>query len=492
MLLPLYFWAALRFGVAGTSAALFTTALIATYEASLGNRPFAVLPPAESLIAVQAYLTIMGMPLMCVAGLLDERRRSAADLRHRLRFEELLSALAGGFLHQPLAPAFDDGLRRVGEFLRADYVCLLQAGDTVGSFHACSQWTQPAASGLVGHSCVDLFPWAFRRVLAGDTVVCESFETVPVEAAADRRAYQALGLGAAIVQPLVSGGQVLGALTIATVATSPAPHWEIRQLELVAEVLANASARRLAEVEVQRTRQKLAHMARLSSMGELTASLAHQLNQPLTSILNNANAARRLIDAGRVTIPQLREIVVDIIDDDRRAGDVIRRVREILTRSEWSPSPLDANALVRDVATLIASDAVLRRINLSYEFAPDPLVVAGNRTDLEQVLLNVITNAMDAVSDCPVPQREVTIQTATDESGRVVFVVRDRGTGVPAGSVDDIFEPFVTTKPGGMGMGLAVARSLVEVHGGSIAVANHPDGGAVVTIGIPAMAEATV
>ena len=285
---------------------------------------------------------------------------------------------------------------------------------------------------------------------------------------------QALGLGAAVVQPLVSGGQVLGALTIATVATSPAPHWEIRQLELVAEVLANASARRLAEVEVQRTRQKLAHMARLSSMGELTASLAHQLNQPLTSILNNANAARRLIDAGRVTIPQLREIVVDIIDDDRRAGDVIRRVREILTRSEWSPSPLDANALVRDVATLIASDAVLRRINLSYEFAPDPLVVAGNRTDLEQVLLNVITNAMDAVSDCPVPQREVTIQTATDESGRVVFVVRDRGTGVPAGSVDDIFEPFVTTKPGGMGMGLAVARSLVEVHGGSIARRQPP------------------
>ena len=118
--------------------------------------------------------------------------------------------------------------------------------------------------------------------------------------------------------------------------------------------------------------------------------------------------------------------------------------------------------------------------------------MAGNRTDLEQVLLNVITNAMDAVADCPVPQREVTIQTATDESGRVVFVVRDRGTGVPAGSVDDIFEPFVTTKPGGMGMGLAVARSLVEVHGGAIRVANHQQGGAVVTITIPAMVEAAV
>ena len=202
MLLPLYFWAALRFGVASISASLFTTALIASYEAGSGNRPFAVLPPAESLIAVQTYLTIMGMPLMCVAGLLEERRRNAADLRHRLKFEEMLSALAGGFLHQPLPAAFDDGLRRIGEFLRADYVGLLQVGDSGGSLQVASQWTQPARERSLDNSFVDLFPWAFRRVLAGDTVVCESLDAVPAEAAEDRRAYVALSLGSAIVQPL--------------------------------------------------------------------------------------------------------------------------------------------------------------------------------------------------------------------------------------------------------------------------------------------------
>jgi two-component system sensor kinase FixL len=266
----------------------------------------------------------------------------------------------------------------------------------------------------------------------------------------------------------------------------------LQRLLLVAEVFATACARRQAEIEVERARQKLASVARLSSMGELTASLAHQLNQPLTGIRNNAEAAQRFIDSGHATLPQLRDILADIVDDDERAAAVIRRVREMLGRSEWSPRRLDANALVQDVAVLIESDAVLRNVAVSFDFAPAPVYVNGNRIDLEQALLNVVTNAMDAVADRPVPQRIVDIQTRQDEGGGGVhLVIRDRGTGVPAGSEERIFEPFVTSKPTGMGMGLAVARSVVDNHGGSIRAANHPEGGAVFTISIPEAAAAT-
>ncbi|HEX5049596.1 MAG TPA: MASE1 domain-containing protein, partial [Gammaproteobacteria bacterium] len=489
LLLPLFLWAATRFGVAGVSVALLAAAVAAAYETQHGSRPFPALDQVDSLIAVQVYLTAMGIPLMCVAGLLDERRRAAADLRERLRFEGLLSTIAAEFVSRPSGASFEKGLQHVGEFFDVDYVGLLQAGAT-GDLHVEWQWHQPSGAPLVGVKCVEGFPWVFERVLAGETLRIDSDTPIPPGAEIDRAAFRRFGLQAAAVLPLVAGGRVQGAVSLVTMRPGAKPHWGGQRLSLVAEVLASACARHQAEVELERSRQKLATMARLSSMGELTASLAHQLNQPLTGIRNNAEAARRFIDTGRATLPQLREILADIIEDDQRAADVIRRVREILARAEWAPRRLDANALVQDVCVLIASDAVLRNVSVSFDGAPEPLFVTGNRVDLEQVLLNVVTNAMDAVAERPVPQRAVTIQTRLRSDGRAVFVIRDRGGGFPDGFEKHLFEPFVTTKPTGMGMGLAVARSLLDNHGGTIQAGNHPEGGAVVTIAIPA-AEAT-
>src|SRR5882672_506197 len=477
LLLPLFLWAATRFGVGGVSVALLGTAFAAAYETQHGNRPFAALPPVDSLIAVQMYLTVMGFPLMCLAGLLDERRRAAADLRERLRFEGLLTTIAADFVSQPPGASFERGLEHVGEFFDADYVGLLQASGANGELHVEWQWHQPSGAPLVGAKFVEAFPWAFGRVLAGETLRADGASAFPPEAEVDRTAFRTFGLQSAAVLPLLAGGRVQGAVSLVMMRPGARPQWDGQQLSLVAELLASACARRQAELEVERSRQKLATMARHSNMGELTASLAHQLNQPLTGIRNNAEAARRFIDAGRATLPQLREIVVDIIDDDQRAADVIRRVREILARSEWAPRRLDANALVQDVGVLIASDAVLRNVAVAYDSAPEPIFVTGNRIDLEQVLLNVVTNAMEAVAERPVPQRVVTVQTRRDGDGRVLFVVRDRGAGFPEGFESKMFEPFVTTKPTGMGMGLAVARSLLDNHGGTIHVANHADGG---------------
>jgi signal transduction histidine kinase/integral membrane sensor domain MASE1 len=488
LLLPFFFWAATRFGVGGVSGLLLVAALVTSYETRMGHRPFEMLPPVESLMAVQMYLSLMGVPLMCVAGLLEERRRGSSDLRERLRFEGLLSAISGAFVHLPSAApasAFDDPLRRVGEFLKVDYVGLLQTGEHGGGLEVTRQWCEDSAAALCGPQCVTAFPWAFARVAAGDTIVCETAESLPANATADRSAFESFGLQSAVVLPLVAGGQVQGALSVVTLTRRAWTGEGLLQLQLIAEVLANACARRRAEIELQRSRQELAHMARLSSMGELTASLAHQLNQPLAGILSNAQAARRFIDSGRATLPELRDIVVDIIADDQRAGEVIRRVREMLTRTERPAVALDANAIVRDVVALIASDAVLRNVSVSYDLTPEPLIITGHRIDVEHVLLNVITNGMDAVAGQPVPDRVVNVRTTRNGQDRALIIVHDSGEGLPAGMEHRIFEPFVSTKPSGMGMGLAVARSLVDDHGGSIRADNHPLGGAIVTISFP-------
>jgi signal transduction histidine kinase/integral membrane sensor domain MASE1 len=486
LLLPLL-WAAARFGVSGVSAALFLAALLASYEART-TQPAIQMSPLEGLIEVQMYLIVIGVPLMCMAALLDERRRASIDLAHRLKFEALLSTVSQDFVRTPsgMEPAELDGcLRRVGEFLDVDQVGLLRIGEGATGLEPAREWTHPRAQVLLAGCCVEKFPWASGRVLAGETLVCHSIESLPRDAQQDRESFRQFDLQSAVVLPLAAGGRILGAMSVAALTPRVWTERELMQLELVAEVLSNDAARRQAEVEVQRTRQELAHLARLSSMGELTASLAHQLSQPLTGILNNTQAAARFIDSGRATIPGLRDIITDIEEDDRRASDVLRRVRDMVARTEWSPVPIDANTLVRDVGVLVASDALLRNVSVALDVAPEPLTVIGNRIDLEQVLLNVVTNAMDAVADRPDAQRMVTVKTRRDGNGLVQIVVRDRGAGLPAGAEDQIFEPFVTTKPTGMGMGLAVARSLIDDHGGKIWAANHPSGGAVVTISFP-------
>jgi signal transduction histidine kinase/integral membrane sensor domain MASE1 len=485
LLLPLL-WAAPRFGASGVSSALFVAALLASYEAR--TQPAIQASPLEGLIEVQMYLIVIGVPLMCMAALLDERRRVSIDLADRLKFEALLSTVSQDFVRTPsgMEPAELDGcLRRVGEFLEVDQVGLLRMGGGATGLEAAREWTHPRAQAVLAGCCVEKFPWASSRVLAGERLVCHSIESLPPDAEQDRGAFRQFALQSAVVLPLAAGGRILGAMSVVTLTPHVWTSRELIQLELVAEVLSNDAARRQAEIEVQRTRQKLAHLARLSSMGELTASLAHQLSQPLTGILNNTQAAARFIDSGRATIPGLREIIGDIEEDDRRASDVLRRVRDMVARTEWSPVAIDANTLVRDVGVLLASDALLRNVSVSLDVAPEPLTVIGNRIDLEQVLLNVVTNAMDAVADRPDAERMVTVKARRDGNGSVQIVVRDRGAGLPAGGEDQIFEPFVTTKPAGMGMGLAVARSLVDDHGGRIWAANHPSGGAVVTISLP-------
>jgi two-component system sensor kinase FixL len=487
LLLPWFFWAAVRFGVGGVSSALLLSALVATVSMATGNLPFDHLPPLESLLAVQMYLTIMGMPMMCLAGLLAEKRHAAAELSERLRFEGLLAQISGSFVRPMHAShsAYDECLARIGEYLRADCLALLAPGPDGLIDRRIRKWRRRGDALDTVDRVGSLFPWTQSQVRDGDIVVFESLDALPPEADVDRKAFAADSIEAGVVIPFVVRGTVHGALAVGSSRQRVWRPVTIGQIRLLAEVLANATAREQAELEVQRARQELAHVGRMVSMGELASSLAHELNQPLTGILCNAQAANRFLADEEPSLAELRAIVADIIDDDRRAGDVIKRMREMITRNEAAPEVLDVNALVRDVAVLITSDTIIRNVSVTFDFAVDPAYIMGARIDLQQAVLNVLTNAMDAVAECEVPNRLIHVRVATDDRRDVRIVVRDSGEGLMPGTESRAFEPFFTTKPARMGMGLAVARSIVENQGGVITAANGMAGGAAITIVLP-------
>jgi two-component system sensor kinase FixL len=245
---------------------------------------------------------------------------------------------------------------------------------------------------------------------------------------------------------------------------------------------------RRSEMEIRRMHVELAQVARVSTMGELAVSLAHQINQPLGAIMANAQAARRLLEAQPPDIPQFRLIVEDTIEDVVRASDVVGRMREMITRSDTPPACVDLNALARDIQRFVSSDALIRNISVGLNLTFQPPWVSGNRVDLQQVVLNLVVNAMEAVVQQPAAERRVVIETAHSPDGRVSISVSDSGPGVADGMERRMFEPFATTKPHGMGMGLAIARSIVEAHAGNISAQRLEPGGLAFTVALPAAA----
>ena len=254
-------------------------------------------------------------------------------------------------------------------------------------------------------------------------------------------------------------------------------------------VLRDITPQKSAEQEARRVQNELAHAARVSTLGELAASMAHELNQPLAAILSNAQAARRFLAAPDPDLGEIREILDDIVRDDKRAGEVIHHVHAMMQKKEAvATEPLDLNELVSNMAQLVHSELIGRNIDLVADLEPAlPAVLAG-QVGMQQVLLNLIVNAMDAMRDQPAGRRRIQIQTSAAK-GRVRMGVRDRGPGIPEKTMASIFRPFFTTKTQGLGLGLAISRTMVESHGGKLWAENAPDGGAIFWIEFPAQEE---
>ena len=247
----------------------------------------------------------------------------------------------------------------------------------------------------------------------------------------DRQSYLAQRVKPQIAVPLLVGTTVVGGLVFSTVVAARARSEELmQQLRLLGEVFAHSLSRKQGELETQRLRQDLTHIGRVSAMGELTASLAHELNQPLTAILSNAQAAEALLAADPVNLEKLREIVSDIVADDKRAGEVIHRMRGLLKKGDLEPVSLDLNEVVSEVAWLVRNDAVLRNVSLTLELAADLPRARGDRVQLQQVVLNLVLNGLEAMQEPCAGDRTLVIRTARDGAGVVSIAVQDSGIGI--------------------------------------------------------------
>jgi two-component system, LuxR family, sensor kinase FixL len=224
--------------------------------------------------------------------------------------------------------------------------------------------------------------------------------------------------------------------------------------------------------------RQLAQATRFAAVGELTAIVAHEINQPLCAILSNAEAAEILLRSEHPPLDELREIVADIRKDDLRADEAIRGIRSLLRRREFEPRPVDLVATIQHVFKLIGGDALHRRVTIRHDLAEGLPRVTGDRSSIEQVLVILMVNGMDAMKETPEAARELVVSAGRQGDDFVEVTVRDRGHGIAAASMAQLFESFFTTKTDGMGMGLSIARSMIDAHGGRIWAENAPDGGA--------------
>lgn len=245
------------------------------------------------------------------------------------------------------------------------------------------------------------------------------------------------------------------------------------------------TAHKRAEARDKRHLDQIAHMDRVAAMGELASSFAHELNQPLAAILSNAQAAERFLTVAPPNLAELRACLHDIVEDDRRAGELIHRVRRLLRKEPAELQPVDLNDLARNVVALIRNDALLRNVTIELRPAVVLPLALGDPVQLQQVMLNLLTNGITAAANGSAGVRKVAMWTAAHD-GHVEFGIHDSGKGIAEDQLARLFEPFFTTKSEGLGMGLPISRSIVEAHGGDISAENHPRGGATFRVWLPA------
>jgi len=341
--------------------------------------------------------------------------------------------------------------------------------------------------------CLEIGPCGQAALLKQQVIVTD-LETDPVwQESAIRPLALAHGIRSHWSTPIYArDGRVLG--TFAIFHREPARPTRVQQ-DLIAQVTHIASIaieRVLSEAALDKLRSELAHVTRVMSLGALTASIAHEVNQPLSGIITNASTCLRMLNADPPNVDGARETARRTIRDGNRASEVIARLRALFSKKEFTLESVDLNEATREVTALSLSDLQRNRVMLQFELADDLPAVRGDRVQLQQVILNLLRNASDAMAGVDDRPRQLMIRTERDAGDRVRLTVKDAGEGFDSHTVDRLFEAFYTTKPSGMGIGLSVSRSIIESHHGRIWAEPNDGPGATFAFAIPCAVERTV
>jgi signal transduction histidine kinase len=406
------------------------------------------------------------------------------------RFASLVDELSAA-MAQVSADEIDkeikEWLRKIVLALKVDRGTFWERVEPDGGFMGTHWWGRPGIPGLPNKMrSMQISPWATAQVLAGKTIVYSTPDELPKEAVKLRRFLKSYGPKAQVMLPLQIGGVVLGALTFGKFRTPRSwPSSELQRLRIVGQVIAGALDRKRAILQVRKLREELSVASRRSTMGGLTASIAHEVNQPLTAILSNLQGLARLLSEGNLKPALASAAVRDTIEDTKRAAEIVRRLRSMFKGDETRKVAIDISPLTQEVVDLVGSEAAVREITLRIDDSPVLPSVVGDRLQIQQCVLNLLMNALDATAQTKSGPRKVTIRIAREKTEWIGVSVRDTGAGVDPSVANRMFEPFVTTKTEGMGLGLLVTRSIVENHGGRIWFTPNQGGGSTFTFTLP-------
>jgi PAS domain S-box-containing protein len=443
--IPLLIWAALRFGLGGISVSMLIMTFLAIAGTMRGHGPFLTQTPSENATALQLFLLVTATPLMLLAVVIEEERRSKDALRESANLMGL-AAEAGNL---------------------AMWVWDVSGNDV---------WMTERGRSLFGlepDARLD-FAATFDRVHPEDRTAREGaieqalqtrgdYEVEYRVQQADGRARWIHGRGRCVGPDSGTDRKLFG-------------------------VSMDITARKQAEASAAQKRTELEHVARVATLGELTTTLTHELRQPLAAILANSYVVERLLDAPEPDLQEVRSTLADICEATEHASEVIGGLRAMLKRDSTAAvlTNVDVNTVIRIVERITHGDANLHRVTVHLDLSSKVRPVKGDSVQLQQVILNLMLNAFGALSGTGLDEpRRVVVRTNSIDQSKVLIEVQDSGTGIAAEKLESIFDPFITSKPEGLGMGLSICRSIIERHGGKISAANNPERGATFSITLP-------
>jgi signal transduction histidine kinase len=416
--------------------------------------------------------------------------RSMRPRREIERFELLVDELSAAMSRTPahsVDEEIETWLSKISQALGLDRSGIYERDSATDHVRTTHTWRRPKIPPLPR----DFEPEKFLRtttkwVLAGNAVVFSSPSGIPTALTDARQFVERYGLKASAIIPMWGGNRVIGAAGFDRFrAAREWPPRLLEQLTLAVRLFGSAIERKQAEAERRAILAQLRVASRRNMMSELVASLSHEINQPLGAILSNLGGLARLLLRNNPEPAIARAAVNNAIEDTKRAAEIIQRIRSIFMAHPEHKTALGIGALADEVVNLIAGEVALRRVQVLFEVSPTVKRVFGDRIQLQQCLLNLLMNGLDAITESKTEKRQITIKIAEEKPGWAGISVRDTGGGIHASVANRLFEPFVSTKNNGMGLGLLVTRSIVENHGGKIWATANTDQGTTFTFTLP-------